>query len=295
MKTAGFHAYTLLALQGMIWGSSFQAIKYALEGFGPVSVAAGRIFIAAVVLLIYAITQGERLPRSVSTWLTLLLIGFFNCALPFFLIPWGEQSLDSGRAAIFMATSPLFAILIAHFTSSNEHITRYKTVGFILGFIGVLCVIGVDSFDSGMGDLLPQLAIILAAVSYVISGAMVKRVKGLSSAMLSAGVLMGACLITVPASLWLEHPFSHSASLPDSAIIALVYLGLIPTGAAFVVRFYLIRQYGYTFIAQVGYLVPVFSVFFGVVLLGEVFTLSMLAGLLLILGGIVLSRRGNKA
>ena len=106
---------------------------------------------------------------------------------------------------------------------------------------------------------------------------------------------MGACLITVPASLWLEHPFSHSASLPDSAIIALVYLGLIPTGAAFVVRFYLIRQYGYTFIAQVGYLVPVFSVFFGVVLLGEVFTLSMLAGLLLILGGIVLSRRGNKA
>ena len=105
---------------------------------------------------------------------------------------------------------------------------------------------------------------------------------------------MSACLITVPASLWLDSPFSQAAKLPDSAIIALVYLGLIPTGVAFVVRFYLIRQYGYTFIAQVGYLVPVFSVFFGVVLLGEVFTLAMLAGLLLILGGIVLSRKETK-
>ena len=295
MKIAGLHAYTLLALQGMVWGSSFQAIKYALEGFGPMSVAAGRIFIAALVLLTYAMMQGERLPRSISTWLNLLLIGFFNCALPFFLIPWGEQSLDSGRAAIFMATSPLFAILIAHFTSSNEHITRYKTAGFLLGFIGVLCVIGVDTFDSGVGDLLPQLAIILAAISYVISGAMVKRVEGLSSAMMSAGVLIGACLITVPASLWLESPFSQAANVPDSAIIALIYLGLLPTGVAFVVRFYLIRQYGYTFIAQVGYLVPIFSVFFGVVLLDEVFTLAMFVGLLLILGGIALSRRGAKA
>ena len=105
---------------------------------------------------------------------------------------------------------------------------------------------------------------------------------------------MSACLITVPASLWLESPFSQATKLPDSAIIALVYLGLVPTGVAFVVRFYLIRQYGYTFIAQVGYLVPVFSVFFGVVLLGEVFTLAMLAGLLLILGGIVLSRKETK-
>jgi drug/metabolite transporter (DMT)-like permease len=294
MKKAGLYAYTLLTIQSMVWGSSFQAIKYALEGFGPMSVAAGRIFIAAMVLLAYALLKGERLPRSITTWLHLLLIGFFSCALPFFLIPWGEQFLDSGRAAIFMATSPLIAIVLAHFTSSNEHITRYKTAGFLLGFMGVLCVIGIDTFDSGMGELLPQLAIILAAASYVISGAMVKRVEGLSSAMLSAGVLMGACLITVPASLWLESPLSQAATVPDSALIALVYLGLVPTGAAFVVRFYLIRLYGYTFIAQVGYLVPIFSVFFGVVLLGEVLTLTMLAGLLLILGGILLSRKETK-
>ena len=90
MKIAGLHAYTLLALQGMVWGSSFQAIKYALEGFGPMSVAAGRIFIAALVLLTYAMMQGERLPRSISTWLNLLLIGFFNCALPFFFNPMGR-------------------------------------------------------------------------------------------------------------------------------------------------------------------------------------------------------------
>ncbi len=298
MKTPGLHAYSLLALQGAVWGSSFQAIKYALEGFGPMSVAAGRIFIAAVVLLTYALMQGDRLPRSVATWLSLIAIGFFNCALPFFLIPWGEQSLDSGRAAIFMATGPLIAILLAHFISQDEKITRYKTAGFSLGFIGVLCVIGVDTFASGVGDLLPQLAIIVAAASYVISGAMVKRLKGLSSAMLSAGVLIGGCLITVPASLWLETPLAsitnQSTNLPDSALIALVYLGLVPTAAAFFVRFYLIKQYGYTFVSQVGYLVPVFSVLFGMLLLGEVLTLAMAIGLLLILGGILLSRRVSK-
>ena len=100
--------------------------------------------------------------------MSFLLVGFFNCALPFVLIPWGEQSLDSGRAAIFMTTGPLIAILLAHFTSSNEHITHYKVVGFILGFIGVLWVISLEGFTSGVGDLLPQLAIILAAVSYAI-------------------------------------------------------------------------------------------------------------------------------
>lgn len=295
IKTPGLQAYTLLAVQGAVWGSSFQAIKYALEGFGPISIAAGRIFIAAIVLLVFALMRGDRIPRSASVWMSFLLIGFFNCALPFFLIPWGEQSLDSGRAAIFMATGPLIAIVLAHFTSNNENITHYKAAGFILGFIGVLCVIGLDTFTKGVGDLLPQLAIIVAAASYVISGAMVKRVKGISSTMLSAGVLLGGCLLTLPASLLLENPLAQSESLSNSAIIALVYLGLIPTGAAFFVRFYLIRMYGYTFVAQVGYLVPLFSILFGVVLLGETLTVAMLFGLLLILGGIVLSRRGSKS
>ncbi len=297
IKNPNLQAYTLLALQGIVWGSSFQAIKYALEGFGPVSIAAGRIVIAALVLLAYALMKGDRLPRSASIWMSFLLIGFFNCALPFMLIPWGEQTLDSGRAAIFMATGPLIAILLTHFTSSNERITRYKTIGFLMGFIGVLCVIGLNTFTKGVGDLLPQLAIIAAAASYVISGAMVKRLAGMSSAMVAAGVLIGGCIVTIPASLLLENPFTQanqSSDLSSTAIIALVYLGLIPTGAAFLVRFYLIRQYGYTFVAQVGYLVPLFSVLFGVILFGEAMTLALFIGLFLILGGVLLSRRGEQ-
>jgi len=104
---------------------------------------------------------------------------------------------------------------------------------------------------------------------------------------------MGGCLLTLPASLLLESPLAQSANIPNSAILALLYLGLIPTGAAFFVRFYLMRLYGYTFVAQVGYLVPLFSVLFGVVLLGETLTLAMIFGLVLILGGILLSRRGH--
>jgi len=293
IKAPGLQAYTMLALQAAVWGSSFQAIKYALDGFGPITIAAGRISIAALVLFAYALMKGEKLPRSPSIWGGFLLIGFFNCALPFFLIPWAEQSLDSGRAAIFMATAPLIAIVLAHYTSKDENITIFKAIGFMIGFIGVLCVIGLDTFATGMGDLWPQLAIIAAAASYVVSGAMVKLVKGVSSVMLSAGVLLGGCMITLPASLWLENPLANTQNLSDSAIIALVYLGLFPTAAGFLVRFYLIRMHGYTFVAQVGYLVPLFSVLFGAVLLGETLTAPMLFGLMLILGGIVISRRGQ--
>jgi len=291
MKQPGLHAYLLLAFQGAVWGSSFQAIKFALDGFGPISVAAGRIFIAAVVLLTYALMRGDRLPRSLKIWLGFLIVGCFNCALPFFLIPWGEQTLDSGRAAIFMATGPLLAVLLAHYTSKDENITRYKAIGVGLGFVGVLCVIGLDSFATGLGDLLPQLAIILAAASYVVSGAMIKRLEGVSSTMLSAGVLLGGSLITLPAALLMEQPLEQLTGQSNTAIMALVYLGLIPTAAAFFVRFYLIRIYGYTFVSQVGYLVPVFSVLFGVMLLGESVTMAMLVGLVLILSGILLSRK----
>lgn len=292
IKTPGLNAYLILAIQSAVWASAFQAIKYALESFGPITIAAARILIAAMVLLAWAVFKGDKLPRDLSTWFSFLLIGLFNCALPFFLIPWGEQTLDSGRAAIFMASGPLIAILVARFTSNDEQITGYKAAGFVIGFIGVFFVIGVDTFAGGIGEIGPQLAIITAAASYAVSGAMVKRLSHLSGAMVAAGVLMSGCIITLPLSLLLESPLANTQSVSSSALLALLYLGLFPTGAAFFVRFYLIRKHGYTFVAQVGYLVPIFSVMFGAILLDETISAAMIFGLCLILGGILLSRRG---
>ena len=135
MTKPGLQAYILLVIQSAIWGSSFQAIKFALEDFGPITIAAGRILLATIVLMLFAWSQGQRMPRHLPTLLRIILVGFFSCALPFFLIPWGEQSVDSGRAAIFMATGPLIAILLAHFTTQDERLNRGKLIGFIIGFM----------------------------------------------------------------------------------------------------------------------------------------------------------------
>ena len=283
-------AYSLLILQGAVWGSSFQAIKYALEDFGPMTIAAGRIVLAAVILMIYAWSRGHSLPKHLPSIALLFVISLFNCALPFFLIPWGEQDVASGRAAIFMASGPLITLVLAHFFTTDERINGRKALAFVLGFIGVLLVIGVGAFNSGIGALLPQLALIMAATSYAISGLLVKRVTGISNTMMSACVLLAGSLITLPAALIWETPVSTLAAASWSALLALIYLGLFPTGLMFLVRFYLINNYGYIFVSQVGYLVPLFSVLFGTLLLGEQLSLSIFLGLGLILSGIFISR-----
>lgn len=283
-------SYFLLFLQGAIWGSSFQAIKFALVSYGPMTIAAGRITLAAIVLIGYALLRGHKFPREFKTIMLLSVVGFFNCALPFFLISWGELSLDSGRTAIFMATGPLIALAIAHFTS-DERLNRFKSTGFLMGFVGVLMVIGLSTFLHSDAALLPQLAIILAATSYAISGAIVKFIKEVSSSMLTASVLLSASIMTVPASLLFESPLSVTFSgNAQSALLAILYLGLIPTGLAFLIRFHLLKKVGYTFVSQVGYLVPMFGVLFGVLIFQEAITLSIITGLALILSGIVVSR-----
>ena len=284
-------AYLLLFFQGAIWGSSFQAIKFALEGYGAISVAAGRIAIAAIMMSLYAWHRGQRFPREGKTLGLLAIVGLFNCAIPFFLIPWGEQSMDSGRAAIFMAVGPLITLALAYFTTNEEHLNRFKVAGFMMGFIGVLMVIGLNTFSSGIGDLLPQLAIILAATSYAVSGVIARRIQDVSSSVFTACVLLAATLMTVPASIILEHPFtSFSLSAAFKPSLAIIYLGIIPTGLAFLIRFHLIKTVGFTFVSQVGYLVPMFGVLFGALIFQEAITLPTILGLCLILSGIGVSR-----
>jgi drug/metabolite transporter (DMT)-like permease len=284
-------SYLLLFFQGAIWGSSFQAIKFALEGFGPVSVAAGRIFLAAVMVTLYALWRGHHFPRDPRTLILLAVVGLFNCALPFFLISWGEQDLETGRTAIFMATGPLIALGIAHFSIADDRLTLFKGGGFAMGFIGVLFVIGLEPFQGDVGALLPQLAIICAATSYAVSGAIAKKIENVASSMFTACVLISASLMTVPASLFFEAPFDVGASgASQSSLLAIFYLGLVPTGLAFLIRFHLLRTVGYTFVAQVGYLVPMFGVLFGVIIFDEALTPSIIFGLVLILTGVVVSR-----
>lgn len=284
-------SYLLLFFQGAIWGSSFQAIKFALEGYGPISVAAGRILLAAIIVTLYALARGHIFPRNPRTIILLAIVGLFNCALPFFLISWGEQDLDTGRTAIFMATGPLIALGLAHFTTTDERLTIFKGSGFLMGFIGVLFVIGMETFQGETRALLPQLAIICAATSYAVSGAIAKKIENVASSMFTACVLISASLMTVPVSLLLDAPLSAGfTEANQTSLFAILYLGLVPTGLAFLIRFHLLRKDGYTFVSQVGYLVPMFGVLFGAIIFNEAITPSIMLGLVLILTGIFVSR-----
>ncbi|MFQ3230320.1 DMT family transporter [Reinekea sp.] len=287
MQAPDLLAYVLLFAQGAIFGSSFFIIKVALEDFGPITVAAGRIALGALMMVAYALYKGERFPRDSKVLMWLALVGLTNCAIPFFLIPWGEQHLESGQAAILMAIGPL----IAHFTTTDERMNRFKAAGFLLGFIGVLFVIGIQPVVSGIGGLLPQLAILMAATSYAVAGAFAKHIHGISSVMMTACVLTFASIMTVPISFMLESPIEAALqSHSNKALLALVWLGIVPTGFTFLIRFFLIKKAGYTFVSQVGYLVPIFGVLFGMVMLNEVITLTMLGGMALILTGLAISR-----
>lgn len=277
----------LLVLLGAIWGASFSAIKVAVATIPPMSIAAGRIGLGALILLIAARWMGRTLPRDGRVLGLLFLTALFNCALPFFLIGWGEQTVDSALAALLMGAGPVMAVILAHLTTADEKLTRLKALGVALGLGGVVWVVGPAALQAD-GALLGALAIVGAAASYAVSGAIARHVHGVSNVALTAVVLTFATLLTVPASLAWDRPWTLSPSA--DSLIALVYLGTLPTAGAFLIRYFVLARAGYSFASMTSYLVTVFGVMYGALLLDEAITPAMIGALTLVLGGVALMR-----
>ncbi|MDJ0951318.1 MAG: DMT family transporter [Alphaproteobacteria bacterium] len=278
----------LLALMAAMWGSSFLAIKLAVETLAPATVAAGRIVIGAVVVLLVLGLRGQRLPRGLRRWWRLAWIALFNMALPFYLISWAEQTIDSGLAAILMATSPLTTLLLSHALTHDDRLSGPKLAGVALGFAGVLVVVGVQALAGLGANVVAQLAVVGAAACYAISGVLARKLHDQDSGSVTTGVLLCGTILAVPACLWIDRPWTAVAD-PD-VWLAVLYLGVVPTGLAYLIRFHLIARCGASFVAMSGYLVPVFGVLLGVALLGEALPAAALLALAMILAGINLTR-----
>jgi drug/metabolite transporter (DMT)-like permease len=289
IRNAGLSDISLLVFCAMLWGSAFMMMKVAVVEIAPLSVATGRVVIAAIALLTYSLARGRRFPTDLHTWFLLLLVGLFGSGIPFFLITWSEQVIDSGMAAILMSTSPIFALLLAHFFTTDDKFTWFKLAGMAVGFLGVVVVIGVDVFR-GIGDnLMPQLATMLAAVCYVFTGVIIRRIRDLGPVMLVSCSLLAASILMVPMTLIIDQPWLlwQGDEIPGAkAIGAIVYLGLVPTAFAFCIRAKLMMTVGYTFFSMAGYLVPVFGVIFGAMFLNEAVEIQALVALLLVLSGV---------
>lgn len=259
--------YVLLALLGATWGASFFMIKVAVENLPPLTVAAGRILVGAAVLLVIVRLRGAAFPRGAATWRKLLAMGAIGTVVPFFLINWGETRIDSGLAAILISAVPLFTIVLAHIFQHDEPLNAGNVLCVLLGVTGIVILVGPSALQEIGGRLLAQFAILGAALCYAANGIVARRLAGVSSDMVATGMLLSAALVALPASLAIDRPWQLE---PDGlSILAVVALGVISTAGGYLLLFKIIARAGAGFSSFNNYLVPLFGVLWGTLLLGE--------------------------
>ena len=294
-NSPGAANWAKLLFLGVIWGASFMAVTVALQGFGPMSIAALRIFSAALCLLVLVYAMGIGLPSlrtrdGRAIWACALGMGFFTNALPFSLLSWGQTYVASGFAGVCMAVVPLFVLPLAHVLVPGEQMTLRRTISFLIGFAGVVVLIGLDAFRSAGTDFesLARLACLGASLCYAIGSIITRLCPQVNMLSLSAAALSCGALIIVPAALWQEGLPQNPP--PRDALLAVAYLGLVPTALAQVLLVQVARSAGPAFLSTVNYQVPVWAVLFGALILNESLPPQLFAALALILGGLVLSR-----
>lgn len=274
-------------LLGLIWSSSFMWIKIGLQEVGPVTLVAFRVLFGFLLCAVIIFIQKVKWPKNYGVWSQLLLLGIINQAIPFFLISWGEQSVDSSVAAILDSTVPLFTIAIAHFMLNDDKITLAKISGLLIGFLGVIILLSKDIGTSG-SSLIGEGAIVLASVFYAISSIYIRKTTQNTPGFIRSGIpLLSASIIMWPAAFVVEAP----VKLPLSGMtwISLLFLGLVGSGLAFALAYYLIHEIGPTRSTMVTYLFPLGGVVLGVTFLNEQLTWQIITGGLLIVASLVVA------
>ena len=245
---------------------------------------------------------GQALPRDRATLLGLLIVGTFNTAVPFVLITWGEQFIDSGVAGILNGTVPLFTLVVAHYALADERISWARFGGLMIGFVGLLLIFSDDlravfvqsngggGLGAALGNLQGQLAVVLASISYSVAAVFIRRRLGhVRPLMIAGGGLLTAFVLVGSSALIIEQPF---ASQPGGqAWFAVGWLGLMGASLAYILYYYIIREWGATRASLVTYVMPIMAVILGAIVLSELLTWQVFAGGALILGGIVLVNR----
>jgi drug/metabolite transporter (DMT)-like permease len=292
MKEAKATDIFLLLFLGAIWGSSFFNIKIATYSYQPYTLALIRVILATVLMLAVSSFYKIKIQVFSKNWKIYALVGICNLTIPFSLIAIGTNKIDSYLAAMLMSTTPISGSILAHFFIKDEKINFLKTLGIILGFSGILLLF-FDKLIVNENNSLFVLLIILGSTFYSISGIIIlKKLKKSGNINVTTSTLIWSVITLLPLSFILEEPFKSTPTLEST--LSLIYLGVVATGFAWWLRFKILAKNGIVFQTQVTYLIPIFGVIFGALILDEQITWKVLVSLIIIMSGIYIVKKYNK-
>tara|TARA_B100000029_G_scaffold208939_1_gene206785 strand:- start:1256 stop:2149 length:894 start_codon:yes stop_codon:yes gene_type:complete len=283
--------YLLLSILALIWASAFFNIKIATYSYGPITIAFFRILFGAIPVVFLCIYKKIKIEAFSKDWFWFASIGTINLVIPFFLIAYGVQKVQSNLAAILMASTPLSATILAHFFTKKEKINFTKIVGILTGFFGIVMLFS-DNILINNENFFYALMILFGSTFYVIGGLLTLKISKKKNENVTASILIWGSIVIFPITMIIEQPWNLSPRLDST--ISLIYLGIFPTGIAWLLRFQILKKNGLVFQAQVAYLIPIFGVILGYIFLNEIITTKVLIALIAVIVGFYFVRRSIK-
>ena len=291
MKQPKLFDYLLLTILALIWASAFFNIKIATYSYEPFTLALVRVIFASFPLLLLCKLKKIKIEAFSEKWKLYALIGLCNIAIPFVLIAVGTAKINSYLAAMLMSTTPLSGSILAHFFIKDERLSFPKTAGVLIGFSGIVLLF-FDKVIINSENYIYALITILGSTFYCIGGLLTLKLKNKKNENVTTSTTIWSVIFLLPFSLIIETPWDSSPTFAST--LSLLYLGVIATGLAWLIRFRILTVNGLVFQTQVAYLIPIFGIFFGYFLMDEVITWKVIASLVVILIGIYIFKKNNK-
>ncbi len=282
--------YFILVLLSLIWASAFFNIKIATYSYGPITIAFLRIFFGMMPVLLLCFYKKIKIEVFSKDWKWFAAIGVINLVIPFFLIAYGVQKVQSNLAAILMSTTPISATILAHLFIDKEKINLVKILGIILGFLGIVYLFSENLLINDE-NLFSALMILVGSTFYVIGGILTLKISHKKNENVTASILIWGTIFVCPISLIIEQPWNLNPSLEST--LSLIYLGVFPTGIAWLLRFMILKRNGLVFQSQVAYLIPIFGVILGYLFLNELVTSKILISLFIVILGIYFVKKSG--
>jgi len=283
--------YIFLVVLALIWASAFFNIKIATYSYGPVTIAFLRILLGAIPVVVLCFFKKIKIEAFSRDWYWFAAIGIINLVIPFFLIAYGVQKVQSNLAAILMASTPLSATVLAHFFTNNEKINFIKVLGVMIGFSGIVFLFS-DNILINENNIISALLILGGSTFYVIGGLLTLKVSNKKNENVTASILIWATIFLLPITAYTEQPWNLNPRLDST--ISLIYLGIFSTGLAWLMRFRILKNNGLVFQAQVAYLIPIFGIILGYIFLNEIITSKVIVAVVAVILGIYFVRRSIK-